>query len=591
MAESTVSGRHCVVTQHAGGRCTVRDLSRNGTRIAGRRLVPNVETEVAPGQAIEVAAGVSLFLSGPATRPDLEDDIGGHTVAATGFTIATVLVGDIRDYTTMVRQAPPLELQQSVGRVFERLTQQVLQYGGTVKEYQGDAIFAFWEGSADGRQAVGACRAALAFNELAERLAADRAVWDVPGFSLGLDWALATGPVVIDAIGGASQRAGLSIIGEAVVRAFRLEKFATLETGPIVACETTCQMAAGHFTFRSLGERQAKGFRSSRPCLRARRGEEGTQPASSGGAMRIRIVPSALGGGQDLEFLTTFVVNGTVAIDAGALGFWGDLDAQRRVDHVFLSHSHADHLGSLPMFVANTLDGRSRNVVVHAEGPVLDSLSRDVFNGRLWPDFLRSRAGRAPLLDLAETSGAAVTEVNGVRITTIPVPHPVPTVAHIVDDGTSAVVISTDSAPTVALWREAARIPTSRRCSSGRRVQRRRPSWRASPGTSRRARWTANWRRSTRGSRYSPCTSSPATARRSSNSCVHSGGRISRWASRRPTTSSERLLSVPPGRRTCAIILVWCVPGRHSAGRAGSWRRLPCSGWRRPLLPPFARPS
>jgi len=53
--DPTVSSRHCVLTQHPNGRCTVRDLSRNGTKLDGRRLVPNVETEVRAGQAIEVA--------------------------------------------------------------------------------------------------------------------------------------------------------------------------------------------------------------------------------------------------------------------------------------------------------------------------------------------------------------------------------------------------------------------------------------------------------------------------------------------------------------------------------------------------------
>jgi adenylate cyclase len=260
VADSTVSFRHCVITQHPGGRCTVRDLSRNGTRVDGRRLVPNVETEIMAGQAIEVASGLTLVLLGERTPVVADEAIAGGTVVATGFTIATVLVGDIRDFTVMVRQAPSLELQRSVGRVFERLTAEVVRFGGTVKEYQGDAIFAFWEGPADGRQAVSGCRAALALNSFAGQLAADPAVWDVPGFGLGMEWALATGPVVIDSIGGANQRAGLSMVGEAVVRAFRLEKFATADTGPILACETTYQMALGHFTFRSLGEMQAKGF-------------------------------------------------------------------------------------------------------------------------------------------------------------------------------------------------------------------------------------------------------------------------------------------------------------------------------------------
>jgi len=258
--DSTVSFHHCVLTQHPGGRCSLRDLSRNGTRVDGRRLVPNVETEIGPGQVIEVAAGLAFVVGGGGGETEHESAASSQTVVAPGFTIATVLVGDIRDYTVMVREAPALDLQQSVRRVFERLTAEVTRGGGTVKEYQGDAIFAFWEGPVDGRQAVSACRAALALNALANEIAEDRRVWDVPGFSLGLDWALATGPVVIDSIGGATRRAGLSMIGQAVVLAFRLEKFATPATGPILACETTYRMAAGPFRFASLGEMQAKGF-------------------------------------------------------------------------------------------------------------------------------------------------------------------------------------------------------------------------------------------------------------------------------------------------------------------------------------------
>jgi len=258
--DPTVSFRHCLVTQTPGGRCTVRDVSRNGTRLDGRRLVPNVEVSFALGQAIEVAPGCSLVLLGDTPLPAAGGDEGGRTMGAAGITIATVLVGDIRDYTVLVRQAPAVDLQRSVARLFERLTEEVVSYGGTVKEYQGDAVFAFWEGTLLGEQAPKACAAALALNRLANRLASDRGTWDVPGFPLRMEWALATGPVVIDSIGGTHQRAGLSMVGEAVVLAFRLEKFATDLTGPIVACAMTRKMAGDAFRFRDLGEMQAKGF-------------------------------------------------------------------------------------------------------------------------------------------------------------------------------------------------------------------------------------------------------------------------------------------------------------------------------------------
>jgi class 3 adenylate cyclase len=207
-------------------------------------------------------------------------------MAAPGFTFASVLVGDIQDYTVLVRRAPSGELQRSVNRVFERLTSEVVRCGGTVKEYQGDAIFAFWEGGLDGQQAIKACTAATALDRLTRTLSEDRSVWELADFPLRMDWALATGPVVIDSVGGANQRAGLSMIGESVVLAFRLEKFATSKTGPIVACSTTYGMARTAFAFRDLGEMRAKGFDRADRVFALLGPQPACQSISSGGHPR-----------------------------------------------------------------------------------------------------------------------------------------------------------------------------------------------------------------------------------------------------------------------------------------------------------------
>jgi class 3 adenylate cyclase len=50
------------------------------------------------------------------------------------------------------------------------------------------------------------------------------------------------------------------MIGEPVVLAFRMEKLANDETGPIVACPVTRSEAGGAFVFDKLGPKQAKGF-------------------------------------------------------------------------------------------------------------------------------------------------------------------------------------------------------------------------------------------------------------------------------------------------------------------------------------------
>jgi hypothetical protein len=59
-----MSRRHCVITRFPDGRLYVRDLSLNGTRLSGRRLAPDVETEIRPGEIL--TAGSHHFTLEPA---------------------------------------------------------------------------------------------------------------------------------------------------------------------------------------------------------------------------------------------------------------------------------------------------------------------------------------------------------------------------------------------------------------------------------------------------------------------------------------------------------------------------------------------
>lgn len=259
--DPTISRRHCVLTRTAGGRCFLRDTSRNGTFVDGRRLVPNVEYEIQSESVIGVAQDHLFILVAP-----IEPGAAGHsdeveegTVSCSFANIVTVLVGDIRDYTVMVQKAPVDTLQRSVSGVFEHLEKRVAELGGVVKEYPGDAIFAFWEARDGVSQASRACRAALSLDRFCRDLAKDPAIWPIREFPLMLDWALATGSVVIRSMGGDRPR-GLSMVGEPVVLAFRIEKLADDAAGSVLACERTFALIGDGFETRDLGYLGAKGF-------------------------------------------------------------------------------------------------------------------------------------------------------------------------------------------------------------------------------------------------------------------------------------------------------------------------------------------
>jgi len=261
--DQTVSSRHCVITQEPDGRCFVRDTSRNGTRVDGRRLTPNLQTELELGQVLSIGRELKLRLDGAPPSVIAVESFDSDTQGVAESNIVTVLVGDIRNYTNLVRTADPGQLQESVNRVFARLEAEVQALGGTLKEYQGDALFAFWEKGSNGCHATHACNAALHLEKTVRKLAADPAVWSIAGHPLQMDFALATGPVTISGY-GSDGALSLSMVGESVVLAFRIEKYANKKTGPIIVCPITRQIAGEDFTFKSLGKHRPKGFDQER---------------------------------------------------------------------------------------------------------------------------------------------------------------------------------------------------------------------------------------------------------------------------------------------------------------------------------------
>ena len=177
--------------------------------------------------------------------------------------------------------------------------------------------------------------------------------------------------------------------------------------------------------------------------------------------MKITLVPSSIPtpGGLSSQYLTSFVLNDAVAIDAGSLGFYREPHEQATIDHVFISHSHIDHLASLPIFLENIVGLGPTPVTIHSSAIVQQSLRQDLFNDRIWPNFLELKVNNRPFLALATIESGDTVEVAGLRITAVGVDHVVPTLGFIIEDQHAAIVIASDTAPTEAIWAKARQTP------------------------------------------------------------------------------------------------------------------------------------
>lgn len=168
--------------------------------------------------------------------------------------------------------------------------------------------------------------------------------------------------------------------------------------------------------------------------------------------MKIRILPSSFGGSGEKQYLTTYLIDGTVAIDAGCVGICGGPKDQRRISHVLLTHCHADHIGSLPIFLENTHEEKEECVVLYGHPDVLQTLSSHVFNDRIWPDYDRLGSINGPFFRFVELATETVVRVGNLRVTPVQVEHSVTTFGYIVEDESSAVVFGADSGPTDRIW-------------------------------------------------------------------------------------------------------------------------------------------
>lgn len=175
--------------------------------------------------------------------------------------------------------------------------------------------------------------------------------------------------------------------------------------------------------------------------------------------MRVTLLGSSVADTASRQYVTSFLINGSVAIDAGCLGFWGTPQEQEAVRHVFLTHSHTDHTASLPIFVENAWTPAEDCPIIYGSAQTLEAVQNHIFNQRMWPDFIAISKTMPPFLRVSPLREEVPQYVDGLTITPVQVNHVVPTFGFVVSDGGSAVIFGGDSGPTERLWEIAHQTP------------------------------------------------------------------------------------------------------------------------------------
>jgi len=173
--------------------------------------------------------------------------------------------------------------------------------------------------------------------------------------------------------------------------------------------------------------------------------------------MKIRVL-GCYGGQLQGFHLTSFLVNDTILLDAGAPTANLTLEEQHNIRHIFISHTHLDHIMDIAFLSDNRslkrLGGARKNpcINIHSIEDNIETIKTHFLNNKIWPDFTKIPTKSDPILKLCPLQVEEPITVDGVTITAIMVNHPVPCTAFLLEQDNKQFIYSSDTGCTDRLW-------------------------------------------------------------------------------------------------------------------------------------------
>ncbi len=179
----------------------------------------------------------------------------GRRIGETESLLVTVVMSDIRGYSSIAERTPPSLLARQLNEHRAEMNRAILAEGGTVMQFVGDAVMAVFGAPVPQRDhadhaVAAACEMHAAQGRVNERWVAD----GLEPFGLGIG--LSTGEVAA-ALLGSEERLEYSLVGDTVNLSQRIQQWATV--GQTVVSEATYRALTARIEVEALKPRLVKG--------------------------------------------------------------------------------------------------------------------------------------------------------------------------------------------------------------------------------------------------------------------------------------------------------------------------------------------
>lgn len=176
--------------------------------------------------------------------------------------------------------------------------------------------------------------------------------------------------------------------------------------------------------------------------------------------MKVRVLGCSGAIAKDCR-TTSFLIDDSILIDAGTGVGDLTLEQMRRVDHVFLTHSHLDHIAALPLMLDAVSSLRGTPVQVHALPGTIAALKAHVFNNIIWPDFSAIPTPAQPFMRFSSIEAGQRIDIDGTILEALPAVHTVPAVGFAAQGSNGWWVFSGDTERNPAFWVRVNALPVA----------------------------------------------------------------------------------------------------------------------------------
>ena len=159
--------------------------------------------------------------------------------------------------------------------------------------------------------------------------------------------------------------------------------------------------------------------------------------------MKIRVL-----GAHNMETSQTrhtcFLVDDSLAIDAGSLMTSLSANEKNRLRAILLTHRHFDHVRDLPSLGLHTMDN-GVTVDVYGLPDTLNAVSTHLIDGLLYPNFTVRPTPERPKYRLHNIAPGQPFNLLGLQVFPLSVPHGAPAVGFVVRKGSATAAFTGDT--------------------------------------------------------------------------------------------------------------------------------------------------